>query len=531
MDKKNKKITYMIIGIATLLISVIGATFAYFTATANNNNTIAGNMATVNFDLSVAKKTNVDEAKGGLIPMTNSMVESAVNDTNNKGICVDDNNNAVCQIYKITINNIGSASMFVDGYVTLTGGSGTPTDYVTSPTTMRWSQVFCTESNNNLSSCTTAGSPTVRQTNSISWNALGTGTGHDTTEIKDSYNDIKTTGTISGNNYDVINTNYIRVSKHTGNTYSQTDDVTSALVFNQLLNPDDNNSNNNTGDSNGTYADSQVYYIVVWLSENGHNQTAGSGGVNVPNSGDNFFQGNVVFNSSEGSEVTATFSGYTKVGDEGESTPKFTGTIYRNSTEVLTIGSSIVPVNGTKYVITDGTQEAPVEPYETQSECQTALVGFGSPAGFSCQQKTGTFGGITEYSTSVASMNKIYYLKHKIVNDIATESYVEFVVTPEMASSNSEMTAGTYTLRGAGATSNGSGGYNNDSPYYTANVNVLKRAFGENSGYCGDFTSSSYVSCRVSGLHTNVFSDGDVNAGAVSAHCYVTPVGDSGCGS
>jgi hypothetical protein len=27
--------------------------------------------------------------------------------------------------------------MFVDGYVTLTGGSGTPTDYASSPTTMQ----------------------------------------------------------------------------------------------------------------------------------------------------------------------------------------------------------------------------------------------------------------------------------------------------------------------------------------------------------------------------------------------------------
>ena len=516
MKDITKKKSYLLIGLATLFISILGATYAYFTAIGNvSGNTIAGNMASVTFDVNVLKKTNVDEAKGGLIPMTNAMIEKAITNDSGKGICVDVNGNAVCQIYKITVNNTGTASMLVDGYVTLTGGSGVPEDYKSSPTTMRWVQAFCQESNDNLSSCTTAGSPTVRQTNQVSWNALS-GTGHSTTEIKDSYNSIKTTGTISGNDYDIINTNYIRVSKHTGSTYSKTNDVTSALVYNQLLNANDNNNTNNTGDSNGTYTDSQVYYIAVWLSENGHNQTAGAKDAAINRN--NFFQGNVLFITAEGNEVTATFGGAAKVGATTQTTTKFTGTIYRNSTENLAIGGSIVPVSGTKYVITDGTQDAPVGPYETQSECQTALTGFGSPAGFSCQQKTGTFGGITEYSTNVSSMDKIYYLKHTIVNDIVTESYVEFVVTPEMASANSGMTPGTYTLRGY-----------TDGPYYEANKTVLKTAFGENTSYCRD--NSSDFDCDVSGLHAYADSYGNVGANVDSAYCSVYSGGSSRCRS
>ena len=69
------------------------------------------------------------------------------------------------------------------------------------------------------------------------------------------------------------------------------------------------------------------------------------------------------------------------VQDDGQGGSGFTGTIYRNNTTGASIGSSIVPVSGTKYVITDGNQDAPVGPYESQSECQTALEGFGSPAG------------------------------------------------------------------------------------------------------------------------------------------------------
>jgi hypothetical protein len=98
-----------------------------------------------------------------------------------------------------------------------------------------------------------------------------------------------------------------------------------------------------------------------------------------------------------------------------------------------------------------------------------------------------------------------------------------------MASAKPGMTAGTYTLRGAGATSNGSGGYNNDSPYYAANVNALKQAFGENSGYCSDFTNSSYVHCNVSGLDANAYSDGIVTVGVSSARCGVRPDGCSDC--
>ena len=477
--KKNKKLSYIIIGIFTLALSIIGATFSYFMATASNAHTIAVNMATVHLDLNITKKTNVDEVKGGLIPMTNAMVQKAVTNASTHGICVDNNNNAVCQIYKITVNNTGTAHMFVDGYVTLTGGSGTPTDYPSSPTTMRWAQIFCTENNNNLSSCTTAGSPTVRQTNNISWSALGNGTGHDTGEIKDNFNNITTTGTISGNSYNIINTNYIRVSNHTGNTYSQTNDVTSALVFNQLLTQNDNNASNNTGDSSATYTDSQSYYIVVWLSENGLDQTAGSGGTNVPNSRNNFFDGTVTFTSSEGSQVTGKFSGYTRVGNESQATPtKFTGTIYRSSTERITIGEAITT--------------------------------------------------ITSYQTT--PINQTFYLKHTVVNDIVTESYVIFVVTPGMASTNAKMRSGTYTLRGAGATPTGSGGYNDDSPYYTSNVNTLKQAFGENNSNCSDFSYSSGVACEVPGLGPSTYSDGriDVNDG-IAAGCYVDSNGSSTC--
>ena len=195
MERNNGKgIFYGVIGVATLVVAIIGATFAYFTASASNNNVIKGNMATVQLSLAVEQVELVADSKGGMIPMSNGMVEKAVNNTKNE-VCVDDNGNAVCQVYKITITNDSSAGQFVDGYVALRGGSGVaPTDLPskgagtdgeayteddtyytytnnsrvdagvpsagTAGTTMRWAQVFVSGDG-----YTTAGTVTLGDTN------------------------------------------------------------------------------------------------------------------------------------------------------------------------------------------------------------------------------------------------------------------------------------------------------------------------------------------------------------------------------
>ena len=344
-ERKQKyntnNIFYGVIGIATLMLAIIGATFAYYTATATNETAIKGNMATINFDLTVAKVTNADDEQGGMIPMSNNMIEQALKSS--KGICIDNNGNAVCQIFKITVVNSSTTSMFLDGYVALTGGSGTPEDVETvedttteaierewanvtaNETTMRWAQVFCSaETNNLVTSCTTAGDSTVRASSTISMTALGgTSTasdGFNRAEIKlsDDITDDSTlstvtgTATINGNSYTVINKNYIRISDHstTAAKFDRAEDITSALVYNQYLAASDD-TDNNTGTSSSTYTDAQVYYIVVWLSENGHNQTAGSTGTGV--SAEGFYQGKVTFISAQGSEVTATFADHVRV--------------------------------------------------------------------------------------------------------------------------------------------------------------------------------------------------------------------------
>ncbi len=123
--------------------------------------------------------------------------------------------------------------------------------------------------------------------------------------------------------------------------------------------------------------------------------------------------------------------------------------------------------------------------------------------------------------SSIPGRTAPYYLKHTLVNDLITESYIEFIVTPEMAAANSGMTAGTYTLRGAVGESSLA-----DKPIYEANKSVLLNAFG--SSYCTDH--SSYYECRVSGLWGYAYPDGRICASdRYYYNCYVYANGSSFC--
>lgn len=115
MEKKfDSKIIYFVIGCVCFVLFVVGATYAYFTAKATDDNTIKGNAATVSFGLSVDKVTSIDMAYG-LVPMKNSQAPNAAI---NK--CDDDFGRAGCQIYKITINADSDTVMFLDGYIETT---------------------------------------------------------------------------------------------------------------------------------------------------------------------------------------------------------------------------------------------------------------------------------------------------------------------------------------------------------------------------------------------------------------------------
>ena len=125
--------------------------------------------------------------------------------------------------------------------------------------------------------------------------------------------------------------------------------------------------------------------------------------------------------------------------------------------------------------------------------------------------------------TNASVMNSTlepYYLKHKIENDVVTESYVVFTVTDEMAQANSGMTAGTYELRG----------YTDDT-YFIQNAKTIYDAFGTKCSSNPYTTTPSYnFLCSVSGLRASAYPSGYVGAyGSGGSGCYVTYGGASYC--
>ena len=143
---------------------------------------------------------------------------------------------------------------------------------------------------------------------------------------------------------------------------------------------------------------------------------------------------------------------------------------------------------------------------------------------------------ITLYDTPEAAMadysNTPFCLKHHIINNIVEESFLLFVITPEMAEANPNYTAGTYILKG---------GINEvesaSKPVYESNIEVLKQAFSEYeyNNNCADLTSADGVTCN-GNLNVSVnqngtvsiytYVDGDIND---TIFCAVDSDGDSNC--
>ena len=123
MENKNGQgIFYGVIGVATLVVAIIGATFAFFAASANNNTTITGQTGSAGLTLEVTELST--DATGRLVPQLTSTLGSAITGTNSKS-CVDGNGNTVCHVYQIVVTNTGSAAAALTGTLTLDKGGAT----------------------------------------------------------------------------------------------------------------------------------------------------------------------------------------------------------------------------------------------------------------------------------------------------------------------------------------------------------------------------------------------------------------------
>lgn len=131
-NRKGTGVFYAVVGVATLVVAIIGATFAYFSASATATDKVTGTAATVGLSVSLEKVSK--DATGGLIPISESLLTKALTGDTASGnkMCLDKDGNTVCQLYKITVENTGNAAATLNGTLTLTA-----TDY----DNLKWANV------------------------------------------------------------------------------------------------------------------------------------------------------------------------------------------------------------------------------------------------------------------------------------------------------------------------------------------------------------------------------------------------------
>lgn len=127
-NRKGPGVFYAVVGVATLVVAIIGATFAYFSVTVEGDgSTFTGTTGTgIALKLEVEKVTT--GATGNLIPLDTmepwylvnaSQLQNALS---NATSCVDNAGSTVCQVYSITISgeDFASSTLNALGSLTLT---------------------------------------------------------------------------------------------------------------------------------------------------------------------------------------------------------------------------------------------------------------------------------------------------------------------------------------------------------------------------------------------------------------------------
>lgn len=122
-SKKSNSQLFLIIliGVTTLVISLIGATFSYFSARATATNKITGTAANVGLELELEDVTT--NATGKLIPLDETNLSKAAVGDGSNGKCIDRDNNTVCKIYKITATNTSNATAILSGVIDISADS------------------------------------------------------------------------------------------------------------------------------------------------------------------------------------------------------------------------------------------------------------------------------------------------------------------------------------------------------------------------------------------------------------------------
>ena len=120
-NNNGRGLFYGVIGVATLIVAIIGATFAYFSVNASitNNNGISGDTVNVSDTTITGTLTRETPSTVSMVPLKTEDLQKGITGEGGQQ-CIDKNGAKVCDIYTLTINNTSSAPVSLTGNLTIT---------------------------------------------------------------------------------------------------------------------------------------------------------------------------------------------------------------------------------------------------------------------------------------------------------------------------------------------------------------------------------------------------------------------------
>ena len=137
-NNNGRGLFYGVIGVATLIVAIIGATFAYFSVSANiaNNSDIAGSTVELSETTITGTLTRETASTVSMVPLKTADLQKGITGEGGQQ-CIDANGAKVCDIYTLTINNTSNAPVSLAGNLTITA---------TDMADLRWSLLESTTS-------------------------------------------------------------------------------------------------------------------------------------------------------------------------------------------------------------------------------------------------------------------------------------------------------------------------------------------------------------------------------------------------
>ena len=120
-NNNGRGLFYGVIGVATLIVAIIGATFAYFSVNASitNNSDIAGSTVELSDTTIAGTLTRVTPSTVSMVPLKTEELQRGITGEGGQK-CIDENGAKVCDIYTLTINNTSNAPVSLAGNLTIT---------------------------------------------------------------------------------------------------------------------------------------------------------------------------------------------------------------------------------------------------------------------------------------------------------------------------------------------------------------------------------------------------------------------------